>query len=173
MSSLAVQLRAIGLSVVLACVSAGCATQGSSKTRTLDEITRISGALEAYKADYGDYPSSRTTESLIPNRDSNPKQYVASARFLYRTLSGDRDGDLRPDAKVYLPFGRDMIGGGGTPVGAHVIDAWGNPYGYSTYKARYPGSAGGNNRTFDLWSTGGGHTGLERGRWIKNWVGTP
>lgn len=136
------------------------------------EIMALSAALETYKQEHGSYPSNAATENLSPVHLHDPTYYIPAARFLYRVLSGDTDGNPRtplpPGSKVYFPFKPEMVRM--APGGAFVVDPWGNPYGSSTLKARQPNSSDGhNNLGFDLWSTGGGTRAKDQRNWTKNW----
>ena len=137
-------------------------------------IAALSAALEAYRADHGSYPSDpHSSTKLKPNNDFDPASYVSAAAFLYRALSGDSDGNSKTsspaDTKVYFEFRREMLHSRADGSGTYVIDPWGNAYGYSTFQAMNPGSTGGNNPTFDLWSTGGESKPRRTKRWVKNW----
>jgi hypothetical protein len=146
-----------------------------SATRIDLEMRALAGAAEFYKADHGHYPTGAASDRLRPNRDSNPQLYIASARMLYRQLSGDLNGNQRlgdpEDGKPYFEFltRRDMLRGWNDTLGPYVVDPWGSPYGYSTLKAKHQDSPDGNNYTFDLWSTGGGESDTDRKRWVTNW----
>lgn len=136
------------------------------------EIHAFCAALELYKETNGEYPSSPATETLSPEHSPDPAEYIASSQFLYRVLSGDSDGNpdtsSPEDGKLYFDFRNQMIRR--TANGdCYVIDPWGNPYGYSTLKAKHPESSAGHNTLFDLWSTGGGNRVKDRKRWTTNW----
>ncbi len=132
----------------------------------------MSAALESYKMDHGKYPSSSETEKLSPEQSPDPATYIAASQFLYRALTGDFDGNpdtsSPEDGKRYFEFQKKMVRR--TADGeCYVIDPWGNPYGYSTLKAKHPESSAGHNTLYDIWSTGGGNRVKDRKRWAKNW----
>lgn len=130
------------------------------------EILTLSVAIENYKTDHGHYPTDpATTERLDPNGLYHPATYEAAGAFLYRALSGADE----KDKKNYLAtFPRKYVSPNKNGV-ARIVDPWGNPLGYSTLKAIHPSAVGGNNPTFDLWSTGKDETQSKQAFWVKNW----
>lgn len=141
--------------------------------RTIAEIHALSAALESYKSDHGSYPSDPfSTELLKPNGTFDPASYIKESQFLYRALSGDEgqgaDGKDSPERKIYFEFKRQMLRTG-EAGGIYIVDSWGNSYGYSTFKSVHPGSPDGNNREYDLWSTGGGKREKDKSKWTRNW----
>jgi len=170
-------MRALFHAALLAsfCVSLGACRQIiCSSRRDVGEIAALSAAIENYKADHGKYPSDpRSTELLRPNTTFDPVQYATSSRFLYRTLSGDSDGNpatrSSADTKPYYDFKYEVLSGRPYGPRTHILDPWRNSYGYSTFKAVNPESPDGNNPTFDLWSTAGGTTKEAKPKWTTNW----
>jgi prepilin-type N-terminal cleavage/methylation domain-containing protein len=156
------------------------------RSRAEAEIAAISAALENYKADNGVYPSDlSTTEMLAANNDpdgGNPSAFVNASRFIYKSLSGDSDGNptttTTSDTKNY--FGAalkpNMLSPNPAGPQTFIRDPFGNSYGYSTIKSAKPTGPDGYNPTYDLWSTCG-ETAKQSGetfaayqiRWIKNW----
>ncbi|MES2570076.1 MAG: hypothetical protein V4710_08475 [Verrucomicrobiota bacterium] len=168
------------LLLIVACTGAGvlfCYAVTITKCTTSRppfELAALSAALESYKSDHGNYPTDpATSERLRPNLMFDPNDYIPASRFLYRALSGDADGDpstkSNRDGKVYFPFKEMNFKFAGSRKNTYLVDAWGNPYGYSTLKSADPESPDGNNETFDLWSTGGGKTAKQKGNWVANW----
>ena len=156
------------------------------RSRAEAEIAAISAALENYKADNGVYPTdAATTELLAPNNDpggGDPSTFVDASRFLYKSLSGDSDGDptttTASDTKNYFGSALKPIMLSPNPAGpkTFVRDPFGYSYGYSTIKSAKPTGPDGYNPTYDLWSTCGetakksGETfAAYQARWIKNW----
>jgi len=164
-------------------------------SRAETEIAAISAACENYKADNGIYPRGNAdpanlnppydTDQLAPNSDpqgGDPANFASAARYLYRQLTGDSDGDpttsSTSDTKNYFGAALKPSMLSPSPPGAntYIRDPFGYAYGYSTYEVANPGNASGNNPTFDLWSTVG-ETAKKTGetfaqyqqRWIKNW----
>jgi type II secretory pathway pseudopilin PulG len=157
-----------------------------NRSRAEAEIAAISAALENYKADNGVYPTdSTTTEVLAASNDpggGDPSTFVGASRFLYKSLSGDSDGDstttTASDTKNY--FGSalkpNMLSPNPAGPQTFIRDPFGYSYGYSTIKSAKPAGADGYNPTYDLWSTCG-ETAKKSGetfaayqtRWIKNW----
>lgn len=155
------------------------------RSRAEAEIAAISAALENYKADNGIYPSETgSTETLAADSDpggGDPGTFLASSKFLYKSLSGDADGNPTTstgDTKNY--FGAalkpNMLSPNPPAAETYIRDPFGYSYGYSTIKPTHPTGANGYNPTYDLWSTCG-ETGKKPGetfaayqqRWIKNW----
>ena len=133
------------------------------------------------------YPMATTgTDNVDARVDGNPRQtiYEYASRYLYEQLSGDVNLSLFriplvPPKKSYFDFKPSMLwiipDKDGNSYGlSHILDPFGNSYGYSTVNQTDP--AKGYNPTFDLWSTAG-ETGPKIGetfdvyqqRWIKNW----
>lgn len=141
----------------------------AAKIHSEAEIKSLSNALEAYKADHGNYPSDPdSTELLLANGSSDPADYIASSAFLYRALAGYPKAANQLDRTVYFPFPSNMLKADAKGR-IYIADPWGNSYGYSTFKAVHPDIQGGYNATFDLWSTGGEERDGNRERWIDNW----
>jgi len=163
------------------------------RARAEVEIAAISAALESYKADNGIYPGNPDTDALASNSDpagGDPTQaaFQNASLYLYKELSGDHDANRSVNAaddlsgngvvpKTYFTFKPNMLSPTDQTLNVQYIrDPFGNSYGYSTFESANPGSANGNNPTFDLWSTVG-ETGKKTGetftqyqqRWIKNW----
>jgi prepilin-type N-terminal cleavage/methylation domain-containing protein len=144
------------------------------------------------------YPKATTGPDELDARvNGDPSQtmtiYQYASRHLYEQLSGDVDLNLSPDAgkKSYFDFKPSMLwlilnhpdtDGNQMSIGlSHILDPFGNSYGYST-AYQHDIDLGTNppthgyNPTFDLWSTVG-ETGPKNGetfadyqqRWIKNW----
>jgi type II secretory pathway pseudopilin PulG len=182
-------LVVIAIIIVLAGLilsTVGYVQKKGARSRAETEIAAISAALESYKADNGIYPTdSSTTETLRPNVDpdgGDPAYFISAARYLYRQLTGDWDGDpttsSTSDTKNYFGAALKPSMLSPSPPGAntYIRDPFGYAYGYSTYEVANPGNASGNNPTFDLWSTAGetakktGETFVQyQQRWIKNW----
>ena len=165
----------------LVIATSGYVQEKSKRSRTEAEIAAMSAALESYKADNGIYPTNQATEALNPSVASSTN-YDAAGKFLYGELTGDRDwdGGTNPNDKSYMTFKPATLqrGNMSLPVSASnqvtgVRDPFGTLYGYSTMKATAPnpGTVGGYNPTFDLWSTAGtsGTTPSDQAKWIKNW----
>jgi type II secretory pathway pseudopilin PulG len=142
------------------------------------------------------YPIATTgTDGLNANpakwpANGDPRQtiYQYASRYLYEQLSGDVDLNLSPDAgkKSYFDFKPSTLWlvpgcyGSSSSIGlSHILDPFGNSYGYSTaYQAdldKIPPvnpPEHGYNPTFDLWSTGGVISTTsppDQSQWIKNW----
>jgi type II secretory pathway pseudopilin PulG len=162
--------------LVLATV--GYVQKKGARSRAEAEIAAISAACESYKADNGIYPrdtTTQTTDNLNARVSGNPSNYESASLFLYKTISGDSDGDRVADQKSYFTFKPNMLTptGGTGPVTA-IRDPFGNSYGYSTANQKAPSE--GYNPTFDLWSTAGlttdppnSGTDTITPQWIKNW----
>jgi prepilin-type N-terminal cleavage/methylation domain-containing protein len=163
------------------------------RARAETEIAAISAACESYKADNGIYPRGNgalgntnqpyDTDQLGTNSDpqgGNPANFVNSALYLYRQLSGDSDGDPTTsgagDTRSYFSCKPNMLNPSPPGPNTYIKDPFGYAYGYSTLGNANPGDTRGNNPTFDLWSTCG-ETAKKTGetfqqyqlRWIKNW----
>jgi general secretion pathway protein G len=164
----------------------GYASNKARRSRAEAEIAAISAALENYKADNGNYPSTTNTVSLDatgpPDNDSKIGTYAKATLDLYENLTGDasHDGSAPAGAKSYMQFKPSMLGPTGrttAPTPANkvtcVMDPFGNSYGYST--AKNPdanpnaASASGYNPTFDLWSVAAANPKTDQKQWIKNW----
>jgi prepilin-type N-terminal cleavage/methylation domain-containing protein len=128
------------------------------------------------------YPIATTgTDQLDARVNGDPRQtlYQYASRYLYEQLSGDVDLNLSPDAgkKSYFDFKPSTLWlvpgcyGSSSSIGlSHILDPFGNTYGYSTVNQTDP--AKGYNPTFDLWSTGGTIDTTNppnQSQWIKNW----
>lgn len=165
---------------------AGFAQKTAAKKRAKTEIAAMEAALESYKADNGIYPRSGASDALDPkdSKSGNPSGYKAASLELYKALSGDTNANRKIDAgegKQYMEFSPSMLEpSGGTGNVSAVIDPFGSSYGYSTKYAKDaeggPGTPGGYNPTFDLWSTAGktvnptpGAPGDVTLQWVTNW----
>src|SRR5207302_4045068 len=75
----------------------GYVQKKGARLRAEAEIAAISAALESYKADNGIYPTdSNTTEKLKASLDpdgGDPSKFIDAGKYLYKTISGDTDGD--------------------------------------------------------------------------------
>ena len=161
----------------------------AARNRARAEISALSGAIENYKTDNGDYPRDTNTEALDATQAtssgallaSNPTPYMLSSLTLYSALSGDSSLLGTATAKVYFPFRPNMLYPK-VPAGTArtattkvqaIVDPFRNSYGYSTIgsgTAAVTGTAG-YNPTFDLWSTADYD---QKGQtlpaaWITNW----
>jgi len=153
----------------------------------------MSAACENYKADNGVYPRGNgalgntnppyDTDQLETNSDpqgGDPGNFLNSALYLYRQLSGDSDGNPTTsgagDTRGYFTFKPNMLNPSPPGPNTYIKDPFGYAYGYSTLGNANPSDTRGNNPTFDLWSTCG-ETAKKTGetfqqyqqRWIKNW----
>jgi type II secretory pathway pseudopilin PulG len=143
-----------------------------ARSRAETEIAAMSAACENYKADNGAYPTNDDTNNLDARANGDPSSpaYSQASLWLYKQLSGDRNGN--PTGKSYMEFKPKMLlpSGGPGPVTA-IADPFGNSYGYSTANQVDPNQ--GYNPTFDLWSTcsltNTPPTTADQNQWIKNW----
>lgn len=150
--------------------TSGYVVKKGARARAETEIAAISAALENYKADNGVYPTTSNTDSLKPNLETDPANYVNAGKDLYIQISGDLDGDpTTPES------GRNYMGSSLKPnmlapnppgPNTYIKDPFANCYGYSTVKASFPAGIDGYNPTFDLWSTAKEPNQI---KWIKNW----
>lgn len=182
-------LTVIAIVVVLAGLilgGMGYAQQKAASSRATGEIAALSNLLEAFKADFGDYPRMKSDDEDGGDGGTNVtpgnSPSKANAGFLAAYLFGKQVTDttipvvtdwarknswpesgLSTDSDTIdfqVPSGDTTI----SVAARYLIDPFGNPYGYST-KGIY-------NPTFDLWSTAGITTGsvdTNEPRWIKNW----
>jgi type II secretory pathway pseudopilin PulG len=184
-------LIVIAIIIVLAGLvlsTVGYVQKKGARSRAETEIAAISAACESYKADNGVYPTDlSTTETLRPNVDPDGgdptnSTVISSGRFLYKQISGDSDGDPSNgiEGKSYFAgaLKSNMLNPNPAGPNTYIRDPFGNayPYAYSTFESVNPGSANGNNPTFDIWTTCGetARKSTEtfqqyQQRWIKNW----
>ena len=139
---LLVVIAIIAILAALVLSTAGYVQKKGATSRAEAEVAALSAALESYKADNGDYPSSTN----YPNNSTN-------SNSLYGVLSPST-------GKVYFEFSKGMTSSTG------IIDPFGSTYNYS-----YPGLATRNGTNFfDLFSTAGTATNsTNEPKWIKNW----
>ncbi len=151
--------------------TSGYVQKKGARSRAEAEVAAMSAALESYKVDNGVYPRNAATDSLDPATPVTT--YAEASRFLYGALSGDADFNRSAENKSYFTFKPNMLEPVPPSLAAvtAIRDPFGNSYGYSTLKASNPAATGGNNPTFDLWSTGGTTSGsaADQLQWIKNW----
>ncbi len=194
-------LIVISIIIILAgliLATSGYVQKKGARSRAEAEIAAMSAALESYKADNGIYPRDGNTDVLFAVTDTSfasknppdpkPTSYDGSAieyrnasLSLYKSISGDSDGDGRADSKSYFPFKPQMLGGTKDANGnlisiGFIRDPFGNSYGYSTsYQADVSAGnspARGFNPTYDLWCTIGETApakAVYEQAWIKNW----
>ena len=174
----------------------GYVQKKAARARAETEIAALSAACESYKADNGIYPrNAADTDALASNSDpagGDPTQaaFRNASLYLYKELSGDHDANRSVNAaddlsgngvvpKTYFTFKPNML----SPIDQiqnvqYIRDPFGDiySYGYSTFESANPGSANGNNPTFDLWTTCGETAKKStetfqqyQQRWIKNW----
>lgn len=159
----------VGFGVVLTVIPV--VSSHVQRSRTNGELLALHAALENYKADYGHYPTDpATTEKLRTNAAPDPDGYIAASAFLYRALMGKPNPgeNSNPNHTQYYPLNPEELKT--TSSGeTYIVDEWGNCLGYSTLEATHPGSHGGNNPTYDLWSTGGKEDSSDQRKWIINW----
>ena len=121
------------------------------RARARVEISAISAACEAYKADHGAYPQDKAadfgrgvTDRLDPRQDFIPTKakYEEAGMFLYKEITGDRkgktgevpDGITDENERCYLKdINPKMVKIGETKV--YFQDPFGYAYGYSTAAA--------------------------------------
>jgi general secretion pathway protein G len=129
---------------------------GISRAQT--EIKAMENALENYKVDNGDYPSTAAgNANASSDADTSTKVVIAA---------------LMPppgsNSKVYYAFPNKMLSNTNTPTNGYILDPFGNSYHY-----QYPGDpARSGTNAFDLWSDGkSGAAGNQNAtnKWIKNW----
>jgi len=139
---LLVVIAIIAILAGLVLSTAGYVQKKGATSRAEAEVAALSAALESYKADNGDYPSSTD----FPNTS-------VSSASLYGALSPT-------NGKVYFEFSKGMTSSAG------ITDPFGTAYGYT-----YPGDAARSGTNFfDLWSySGAGTTATNEPKWIKNW----
>ena len=117
----------------------------------------MENALENYKVDTGDYPS---TAGNNANASSDAD---TSTKVVIQALMPPPGST----AKLYYTFPNKMLSNTNTPTNGYILDPWGNSYHY-----QYPGDPdrSGTN-TFDLWSEGrqGSANSGNTNKWIKNW----
>ena len=109
--------------------TAGYVQKKGATSRAEAEIAALSAALESYKADNGDYPSSTD----YPNAN-------VATNSLY--------GALCLSNKVYFEFNKGMTSSSG------IVDPFGSAYQYRTGSA----ATNNGSNFFDLWSTSGSST---------------
>jgi len=131
----------------------GLAQRNAAVKRAEGEIAAMSAALENYKNDNADYPTTNKTELLDPRMDGNPvtgetrEKYQDACLVLYSALSGDYEPDKHPDykpedgKKTYYEFKRDNLNfkkEADAKIRAvnFIMDPWGNCYGYSTARGQ-------------------------------------
>src|SRR6266478_6222597 len=111
-------LLVIAIIIILAGLilsTVGYVQKKGARSRAEAEIAAISAALESYKADNGIYPTdSNSTEKLKANLDpdgGDPSKFIDASRYLYKTISGDTDGDPSTgvETKPYLAFKPNML----------------------------------------------------------------
>lgn len=164
-NSLAEGFTLIELLVVIAVIAilaglilstAGHIQKEGARSRAKAEIAALSTALESYKADMGDYPSSNNDNGGIAAPKTNNS-------FLRAALAPNGSNSLNPLNKVYFEFPKGMGSSSNiSDTNQAVLDPFGEAYGYT-----YPGS---NNRSgsnfFDLWSRAGS---TNTNAWITSW----
>lgn len=137
-----IAIIAILASLVLA--SAGFVQDKGARARAEAEIAALSAALESYKVDNGDYPTS--TLSGTPAASKTP-----ATNNLYTYLAG-ATGESN-STKPYYEFKKTM-----TNSTKSTVDPWGNNYGYIYTSTNTEG--------FLLWSTANK---TNSNAWLKNW----
>lgn len=184
-------LTVIAIVVVLAGLilgGMGYAQQKAASSRATGEIAALSNLIEAFKADFGDYPRS---DDAAHKTSTAPPKTVPDARFSAFLAVHLFGRQVTPATNITHitnwarknnwaesglgpadpPVEVKVVGDNGTVVtvgSRSLVDPFGNPYGYST--------GGTYNPTFDLWSTAGATPSpasesvdsLSQ-RWIKNW----
>ncbi|HWL51558.1 MAG TPA: prepilin-type N-terminal cleavage/methylation domain-containing protein [Chthoniobacteraceae bacterium] len=169
-------LTVIAIIVVLAGLilgGMGYAQQKSASARATGEIAALSNLLEAFKADFGDYPQS--SQSTTAKAGNGGAAVLAYYLFGKQAASDADEGSAIvkwakknswPESGLSESAQTEPVPdpeGGANISSRYLIDPFGNPYGYSTNKT--------NNPTFDLWSGAGttAATADDQRRWITNW----
>ncbi len=170
-------LTVISIIVVLAALILGgmsYAQRKAASSRAASEISALSNLIEAFKADFGEYPRSpidsefaNPTDTFIPNApEPKDESYAPYSGFLaHHLFGGQKDIPASTNAAIAgwskknnwaasglstASVGASVPNGEGHPVAVstiYLVDPFGNAYGYST-KGKF-------NSTFDLWSFGG------------------
>jgi len=183
----------VGIITILAglvLTTVGYARKKGARARAETEIAAIAAACENYKADNGVYPTGAASIALNAQTSSDPTAYQTASQYLYGELSGDRNFNYVIDQteqgnRSYFAFkatppsadGTSNSGmlsitrSGSTYTVNHIIDPFGNSYGYSTINnpVANPNPMPGYNPTFDLWSTANANPASDQNQWIKNW----
>lgn len=119
--------------------TAGYIQKKSARSRAEAEVAALSAAIESYKLDFGDYPTSTGNGSSV----------------LYEKLvAGD---------KLYFEPNNSMLSVNGTTT--NLVDPFGSAYNY-TYPGNATRSG---TNFFDLWSEAGANPKTDTNQWIKNW----
>jgi type II secretory pathway pseudopilin PulG len=163
--------------VLVGLIGAVNAPEMAARRATEARLAAIQNALTQHWVENAGYPQGTATDTFDPGTSFNPGTYGAVNLELYKALSGDEDLDRQtdPGRKSYYKFrSSELLPANGTGAVTAFIDAFGNPYGYSTAANRQiaDGAASptiGHNVTYDLWSTAGARTSGDAGKWIKNW----
>lgn len=122
----------IGVLAALVIGVAGYAQRKAAISRAQAEIAELSRAIEAYRLDFGQYPTSTSNRGSIT--DNNHQLYT----------------QLVSQPGRYITFRPNQLRVTGTTT--NILDPFGNPY---NYFRTYPVTAAQTNRaTFDLWSFG-------------------
>jgi type II secretory pathway pseudopilin PulG len=178
----------ITIIITLAGVSVGVfvgANAESSRKRARAEIRAIEVALDAYKADFGGFPTNTVTglgqppESAPSATPASGNAYVNASTALFKILCSTNVGG---SSRVYLELRNSQVGGfaatgGGTNY--YIKDPWGNPYGFSGSPNIISNPNAGGKRPdgkdlpkamgVSIWSTGGGTTAAATNKWITNY----
>lgn len=142
--------------------AAGNIQKKGARSRAESEIAALSAALENFKADFGEYPRTNATDTLVASNSFNPSSYIAASQFLYQVLMGTNN-NVNTN-RVYYDFNSRMLSPTNVSGTNFVIDPFGFSYGYSTASNSFNGS-----NFFDLWSTAGQTAAGGTNGWIKNW----
>ena len=130
--------------------TAGGIQKKAARSRAEAEIAAMSAALESYKADNGDYP----TSTDFPNNS------VTNDASFYMALCPAAN-TTNISKKVYFEFSKGMTSSTG------IVDPFGTAYKYTyTNNGGTNGSPNNGPNFFDLYSTAGGGA---ANTWIKNW----
>ncbi len=146
--------------------TAGFIQEKAGNSRAQVEIKALESALEAYKQDNGDYPSS----SAGGTANGSDSSSLVLLEVLNRTPATSS-----PPSKIYLTeLGKMLPPVSGNPSASYqdklkaatkLVDPFGNPYHY-----QYPGKDDRSGASFfDLWSQGKKNSSTDTNLWIKNW----
>lgn len=161
--------------------ASGYVLKKGALARTEAGVRAIGAALEAYRSDNVIYPRNTDTDALDARLSGNPSAYQAASLFLYKSLSGDSDGNRVSETKGYYSFPINMLFPKESASNVlYIQDPFGFSFGYSTAAAKAleagTGATAGYNPNYDLWSTAGKATAPSPGnatdvtlQWIKNW----
>jgi prepilin-type N-terminal cleavage/methylation domain-containing protein len=143
----------IGILAGLTLGAGGAVRRHGAASTAKAEVAALQAACDRYFADNNTYP---VNTNVSPSSSFAPVNYIAAGQTLFTNLVGSATLSVAPTTKRYFEPKPAMVYTTGSPN--HLVDPWGNAYGYNSDGTYAP----------LIWSTAGTTKG-ETNKWLTSW----